>query len=204
MRIAKKVERWRRETTPVMSTLRRLVVRCLIIYVFPIYVRAFFVTPPTSCLPRHQALHFISPIPPPRIGPYQVFFFGGLELICMRAALRSALIATGGHLGIKKCQTTGHSPFSNPRPAQYHPPELPLPLPQPIYWHQSTKHYYYDPPAPLSVKNCIMHKLFWFHSARSKHAYGTPISTEEQLFIKKSSLIVWKEIMLILHFASAS
>lgn len=117
MRIAKKVERWRRETTPGMSTLRRLVVRCLIIYVFPIYVRAFFVTPSTSCLPRHQALHFISPIPPPRIGPYQVFFFGGLELIYMRAALRSALIATGGHLGIKKCQTTGHSPFSK-TPAQ--------------------------------------------------------------------------------------
>lgn len=30
---------------PEMSALIRLIVRCLIIYVFPIYVRAFFVTP---------------------------------------------------------------------------------------------------------------------------------------------------------------
>lgn len=63
----------------------------------------------------------------------------------------------------------------------------------------------------VSVKNCIMHKLlsvvgcrwvgWWVGWFLLMFTTPTPkTSAGKRLFIKKSSLIVWKEIMLILHF----
>jgi len=139
---------------------------------------------------------FISPIPPPWRYLSSLFLWGALgSFVCVQRC-EAHLLRPGGHLGIKKCQTTGHSPYRPPLPQGQ-------PTPTPHLLAPVNEALLLRPPTQ-SVKNCIMHKLFWFHSAWGKYAYATPISPGEQLFIKKSSLIVWKEIMLILHFRSAS
>jgi len=132
-----------------MSTLRRLIVWCLIIYVFPIYVRAFFVTPPTSCLPRHQALHLFRPSHP-LDGTYQVFFFGGpwAHLYACSVAKRT-YCDRGDTWVLKNARLRGtrrtDPPF--PRPAHSHSPSIgtsqrsittstPSPVSQKLYYAQ--------------------------------------------------------------------
>lgn len=88
------------------SSAESLIIGCLIIYVFPIYARVFLrmlpapvfktTTPPPSmsATPRYPSIAFPS-----------LSILASSTLICMRAVLRSALIARRGHLGIKKCQS---------------------------------------------------------------------------------------------------
>jgi len=91
---------------------------------------------------------FISPIPPPWRYLSSLFLWGALgSFVCVQRC-EAHLLRPGGHLGIKKCQTTGHSPYRPPIPKA-------SPLPLPIYWHQSTKHYYFDPlPSQSKIVLC--------------------------------------------------
>lgn len=134
------------------SSAESLIIGCLIIYVFPIYVRVFLrmlpapvfktTTPPPSmsATPRY-----------PSIASPSLSILASSTLICMRAVLRSALIARRGHLGIKKCQSPEQYQATTQFPVQPNPQQ-----PQPQL--QSTNHYYFIPSLE-SVKNCIMHKL---------------------------------------------
>lgn len=107
-------------------------------------------------------LHFISPIAPPLKTLSQVLFFRGASssFVCVQRCA-AHLLRPGGHLGIKKCQTirsthTHIQPQGRPRA----PSTLLAPVNEALLLR------------PLAVKNCIMHKLFCFHSAWGKHAFA--------------------------------
>lgn len=85
------------------STTESLIIGCLIIYVFPIYVRVFLRMLPQPVLKTTPPNVSISPYS--SISSQSLSILASSALICMRAVLRSALIARRGHLGIKKCQS---------------------------------------------------------------------------------------------------
>lgn len=121
-------------------------------------------------------------------------------LICMRAVLRSALIARRGHLGIKKCQS----------PELYRATQIPF---QPIRsnlslsfsssFSQRTITISFSVWSQSKIVLCTSCLVGWQLPVGS--VYYPPSESrrkggETGLFIKKSSLIVWKEIMLISQF----
>lgn len=65
---------------------------------------------PMSATPRYTSI--VSP---------SLSILASSTLICMRAVLRSALIARRGHLGIKKCQSPEQYRATHPVPSPTHP-----------------------------------------------------------------------------------
>lgn len=57
----------------------------------------------------------------PSIASPSLSILASSTLICMRAVLRSALIARRGHLGIKKCQSPEQYQATHPVPSPTHP-----------------------------------------------------------------------------------
>lgn len=154
----------------------------------------FFFLPKQRPHPRDPGLRTQDPAS--RILPTILDF----SLICMRAALRSALIVRRGHLGIKECQSTELSNHPEWRSQPRSTASDPVPASQrtiTILFSVSVSVLSLSKIVLCTsccrlVGSCLVLCLL-------PHSYSH-YRVGKRLFIKKSSLIVWKEIMLILHF----
>lgn len=135
-----------------MSALIRLIVWCLIIYVFPIYVRAFFVTPShflfTSVASDSSATLPFNILLYHPLGPslFLIFFsilLGPWAHLYACSVAQRTYCDRGDTWVLKNASLPRvlrvHPISSLQPPTLYHPDG-----PRPIYWHQSTKHYYLD------------------------------------------------------------
>lgn len=148
----------------------------------------------------------------PHAQPYEFLLcLACSSLICMRSVLRSALIARRGHLGIKKkrrrkCQSTEHCRTTQNTVGIANRTEPPHPASQ----RTITILFSVSVSVWVSVWVAVSQSLskivlcpscwkVWFLiMCYSPHTQ--PSTIVKRLFIKKSSLIVWKEMLLILHF----
>lgn len=130
-------------------------------------------------------LHFISPIAPPLKTLSQVLFFRGPRAHLYACSVAQRTYCDRGDTWVlKNARLYGApTPTSNPKAD---------PEPRPRYWHQSTKHYYFDPSQSKIVlcTSCFASILleesmllrWWAHPSRTYYPIPMPIFSRRTAF----------------------